>query len=460
MSETKAVEGDAPKRDLVSIDDLSNDEILALFRYADEFDRDLRAWSSLCPGFILATLFFEPSTRTRLSFESSMHRLGGGVISATDGESTSATKGESLADTSRVVGGRYADIIVLRHSDEGAARVAAAYADVPVINAGDGGHEHPTQTLCDLYTLWKEKGHLEGLEVALSGDLRYSRTIHSLAYALARFGASLVLAPFPGMEIPKHVLDRLKSEWNAQVQPTHASALQELTHGKDAVYVTPGKPHQQTLFTQLSDHEIEKIDAIYMTRAQRERHGDAQFDPSEYPSLGPEQLRGASFKETRVMHPLPRVDEISYELDRDPRAIYFRQAGLGVPIRMALIAFLLRQIELDAAPPSSQRRELVRSEFGVRCRNPRCVSNGEGRRYLLPEFELREEVPPLLRCRYCSWEIQASHVGHSGSRKLHRANAAEARRIHLQNRVYFESRDQAIAQGFGEDGLGAGDAKP
>ncbi|PIE24368.1 MAG: aspartate carbamoyltransferase catalytic subunit [Planctomycetota bacterium] len=438
------------KRDLISIDDLSNAEILALFRFADEFDRDLRAWADLCPGYILATLFFEPSTRTRLSFESAMHRLGGGVISATDGESTSATKGESLADTARVVGGRYADIIVLRHAHEGAARVAASYADVPVVNAGDGGHEHPTQTLCDLYTLWREKGKLQGLEVALSGDLRYSRTIHSLAYALARFGASLVLAPFPGMEIPKHVLERLQSEWHAQVQPAHADALSKLTQGKDAVYVTPGKPHQQTLFTRLSEHEVEKLDAIYMTRSQRERHGDAQFDHTDYPSLGPEQLRAAGLKETRVMHPLPRVDEISYELDRDPRAIYFRQAGYGVPIRMALLAFLLGQIELEAAPPPVRgERHVLRSSKGVRCRNPRCISNGEGRRYLLPDFELLQEVPPRLRCRFCAWDVEASHVGHVDSRKLHRANAAESRRIKLENRVYFESREQAEAQGFG-----------
>src|SRR5690606_22817565 len=160
----------------------------------------LRAWSRLCPGAIMATLFMEPSTRTRLSFESAMLRLGGGVITAADIRTTSFTKGESLADTVRVVGGAYADILVVRHPQDGAARVAALYASVPVINGGDGAHEHPTQTLCDLYTLWREKGQLEGLDVVLCGDLRYSRTIHSFAYALARFRANIITMPYPGFE--------------------------------------------------------------------------------------------------------------------------------------------------------------------------------------------------------------------------------------------------------------------
>jgi aspartate carbamoyltransferase catalytic subunit len=185
-------------RHLVSIDDLSLDEIKQLFVHARTFAEDLRASAELCRGMIAASLFYEPSTRTRLSFESAMLRLGGGVITAADMRNLSASKGESLADTARVVSGAYADLVVLRHSSEGAARLAAQYSTVPVINAGDGAHEHPTQTLCDLYNLWIERGRIEGLDVVLAGDLRYSRTIHSFAYALARFGANVVCVPAPG----------------------------------------------------------------------------------------------------------------------------------------------------------------------------------------------------------------------------------------------------------------------
>ncbi|HHI80005.1 MAG TPA: aspartate carbamoyltransferase catalytic subunit [Planctomycetes bacterium] len=450
------------KRDLVSIDDLSNQEILALFEHADRFDQDLKAWADQCPGTILATLFFEPSTRTRLSFESAMLRLGGGVISATQGKDTSASKGESLADTARVVGGRYADLIVLRHSDEGAARVVAQFAEVPVINAGDGAHEHPTQTLCDLYTLWKEKGRLHDLEVVLCGDLKYSRTVHSFAFALARFGAKLVFVPFPGMEIPKHVLDRLQRKWKVRVDRGSLEDFRELAPGRDVVYVTPAKPHQQSLFTDSTPFEgadeiareleegPKRIDAIYMTRSQRERHGDELSEPGELPSLKPEHLKKAKFKDTSVMHPLPRVSELSYELDRDPRAKYFRQAALGVSIRMALIAFLLGKLDLGGAAPPPPPPEIYRSSEGLRCANPACVSNREGRRYLRPEFFLVEQRPPLLRCVFCSWEKTPLIVGHLESKKLHPANGAEAARIHLKNRVYFESMEEARKAGFGE----------
>jgi aspartate carbamoyltransferase catalytic subunit len=449
------------KRDLVSIDDLSNEEILALFEHADQFDHDLKAWADQCPGTILATLFFEPSTRTRLSFESAMLRLGGGVISATQGKDTSASKGESLADTARVVGGRYADLIVLRHSDEGAARVVSQFAEVPVINAGDGAHEHPTQTLCDLYTLWKEKGRLHDLEVVLCGDLKYSRTVHSFAFALARFGAKLVFVPFPEMEIPRHVLERLQRKWKVRVDRGSLDDFRELAPGRDVVYVTPAKPHQQSLFTDSSPFgekngvggELEdgpqKIDAIYMTRSQRERHGADLGEPTDLPSLKPEHLKKAKFKDTSVMHPLPRVDELSYELDKDPRAKYFKQAALGVSIRMALIAFLLGKIDLGSALPPPPPPEIYRSPLGVRCANSACVSNREGRRYLFPEFFLVEERPPLLRCTFCGWEKSPLILGHLDSKKLHPANGAEAARIHLKNRVYFDTMDAAEAAGFG-----------
>jgi aspartate carbamoyltransferase catalytic subunit len=437
------------KRDLVSIEDLSTAEILELFHHADEFRANLRAWSELCRGAIMATLFFEPSTRTRLSFESSMLRLGGGVITAADEKNTSRSKGESLADTVRVVGGSYADILVVRHPEDGAARVAARYARVPVINGGDGAHEHPTQTLCDLYTLWKEKGRLEGLEVVLCGDLRYSRTIHSFCYALARFQANIVTMPYPGFELPDYVLHRLRRDFGVQASAASVADLPGLAGSSNAAaYLTSSKPHQLALFTNLTNVEVNRIDAIYMTRAQRERH--AGEDTSNYPRLTRSTLGAAAAKDARVMHPLPRVDEIDYEVDDDPRSIYFRQAELGVPMRMALMAFLLGKIQLRAARPTLMSvMPGIAAGAGLRCRNERCITNNEGVRYLTRDFRLREsEVPPVLSCAYCEREIEARFVGNSHSRVAHRYNAADARRIRAEHRVYFESEAQAQAAGF------------
>ncbi|MCK5654509.1 MAG: aspartate carbamoyltransferase, partial [Dehalococcoidia bacterium] len=204
-------------RSLVTIDDLSNQEIEAVFSLSDDISDSMNKQSSVCQGKIMASLFFEPSTRTRLSFEAAMHRLGGRVISVVEMGNTSLAKGESIADMARVVGS-YADIIVIRHPWEGAAKVVADYAGVPVINAGDGGHEHPTQTLCDLYTIKKERQTLEGLKIALWGDLKYGRTIHSLAYALARFGATIHFRPGSGLGLPEHVVRKLSTEYGGMLQ--------------------------------------------------------------------------------------------------------------------------------------------------------------------------------------------------------------------------------------------------
>ncbi|MEZ6020633.1 MAG: aspartate carbamoyltransferase [Planctomycetota bacterium] len=231
-------------RHLVSIDDLSLDEIRSLFEHADRFASDPRGFADTCRGMISASLFYEPSTRTRLSFESAMLRLGGGVLTAAEMRNSSASKGESLADTVRVVGGGYADVIVLRHSSEGAARLAAEYSPVPVINAGDGAHEHPTQTLCDLYNLHVERGGIEGLEVVLAGDLKYSRTVHSFAYALARFNANIICVPQPGFEMPRYVLRRLQEQFGVEPVRADVRRLGDLAGKSDAVYLTPQKPHQ------------------------------------------------------------------------------------------------------------------------------------------------------------------------------------------------------------------------
>jgi aspartate carbamoyltransferase catalytic subunit len=436
------------KRDLVSIDDLSQAEIMALFRHADEFRADLRAWSHLCRGSIMATLFMEPSTRTRLSFESAMLRLGGGVISAADPATTSFAKGESLADTVRVVGGSYADIVVVRHPQDGAARVAAQYARVPVVNGGDGAHEHPTQTLCDLYTLWREKGHLEGLDVVLCGDLRYSRTVHSFAYALARFKANVITMPYPGFEMPQFVLERLNRDFGVQAVLASVGELPGIAGGNTAAYLTASRPHQLALFTKLDEVQVGRIDAIYMTRAQRERHvGESTVG---YPRLSRDSMKSELMRDARVMHPLPRIDEIAYEIDDDPRSIYFQQAEFGVPVRMALMAFLLGAIELDVEPSgvSATDPALRFPESGLRCRNERCVVNGEGKNYLVGDFRLVVEWPPRLACGFCGQEIVPAFVGSGTTHRAHPCDAVAARRIKPEHRVYFESEEQARAGGF------------
>ena len=353
------------KFDVVSIEDLETSDIERVFALADDFSAQLERGEQIttAAGLIMATLFYEPSTRTRLSFESSMHRLGGAVISSADMQASSAAKGESLADTVRVVAG-YADLIVLRHPHDGAARVAAEYAPCPVLNAGDGSREHPTQTLCDLYILRKKKGHLKGLTVALCGDLKFGRTVHSLIYALARFGANIVAVPTSGMDVPDYVLERLAAERNYSFSTVTMDELKSLAGGLDALYLTPSAPHQMALFT--GADALQKIpaseppaslDAFYVTRLQKERMSGKEAGATDYVRFDARALRTSRTSEAVVMHPLPRTNELAYELDADPRAVYFEQAAAGVPVRMALIAWLM---EKAAAAPPVRARSLNR----------------------------------------------------------------------------------------------------
>lgn len=435
-------------RHLVSIDDFSNEELLELFRLADEIGRDLRAWSHLCPGFILASLFFEPSTRTRLSFESAMGRLGGRVITAADKSMSSAAKGESLADTVRVVGGSYADIIVLRHPCEGAAKVAANYSPVPVINAGDGSHEHPTQTICDLYSLYVEKGSLEGLNVVLCGDLKYSRTIHSFAYALARFGANLVCVSYPGLEVPKYVTERLQWQYASEAQHVAIREFKDVSRGADVVYFTPQRPHQLSLFTEVEELKLPHYDALYVTRPQRER-----FDSEESGKLGDylridrSSLQGEKFDRTSVMHPLPRIEEIAYEMDDDPRAIYFKQASRGVPVRMAIAAVLLGRLSLKNAPgPIRAQREHALPHDALRCSNGNCISNTE-RLYLRAGF-LVVRQPFVVRCEYCESERAVRWIGDLDARSYGSVDGAYWDQVPTGRLTLFDTEAQALESGY------------
>jgi len=453
-------------RSLVTIDDLSNGEIEALFSLADKMSDSMNEQFGVCHGKIMASLFFEPSTRTRLSFETAMNRLGGSVISAVDVKATSLAKGESIADMARVVGS-YADIIVIRHPWEGAAKVVADYAGVPVINAGDGSHEHPTQTLCDLYTIKKERQTIKGLKIALWGDLKYGRATHSLTYALARFGATILFHLGPGLELPEHVIRKLTTEYGGEL--IRYEALDQAIKGGlfplDAIYITPSSPHQLAMMPEVSIQVELKtgVDALYVTRLQLERLSDTEGQglKEHYPVVDKKLLKGKEFKRTLVMHPLPRIDELAYEVDADPRSMYFKQAARGVPVRMALIAFLLGTKEIsipreeDSFIPKIDY-PVYRRGFGIRCPNPKCVSTQETEtKYIKPEFKIVSNQPLTLRCAYCEHEAHPHYIAssdwHDGTldnKKYHSAESHWTRRIKPENLIIFDSESEAEAHGF------------
>jgi aspartate carbamoyltransferase catalytic subunit len=390
----------APLRHLTSINDLSNDEVEKVFALAERYLKTLGDGPRIVRGmkegrsFVLATLFHEPSTRTRLSFESATLRLGGRVISSADPAASSAKKGESLADEVRMVS-NYADAIVIRHHRDGAARFAAEYAQVPIINGGDGAHEHPTQTIGDLFTLKREKGKLTGLNVALVGDLATSRTVHSLVYALARFGANIVPMPAPGMALPAHVDRRLRGEFGCAVKTSRGRT---------------GEMYYVAASDAARDQKVEaRIDAVYVTRFQAERwKGGAK----NYPRVDPKFLRDRRYGRAAVLHPLPRVDELAIAVDNDRRSAYFRQAAYMVPVRMALAALLLG-LDGDGWQrfPSGFRKSphkiLERpANAAARCTNKKCIVHDPAER-LHARNKFHVMAPRRLRCFYCETDIEA-----------------------------------------------------
>lgn len=300
-------------KDLVSIRDLTRDQIEELLDLSEKmipYARGEKVKRAL-DGRVLGNLFFEPSTRTKLSFESAAHRLGCDVIDVSEMSMTSISKGENLSDTIRMVDA-YCDVIVLRHPHEGAARLAAKFSENPVINAGDGAGSHPTQTLLDLFTMRKAKGSLDGLNIVLVGDLKYGRTVHSLADALTMFGAKLTLVAPESLQMPQDIYKNLHDKG---CNPKKAVKLEDV---------------------------IDQADVLYVTRIQRERFPD----PAEYQKVaGTYRIDNAMLREAKrdmiVMHPLPRVNEIAHEVDSTPHAKYFEQAFNGVPVRMAILCAIL-----------------------------------------------------------------------------------------------------------------------
>ena len=300
-------------RHLIEPMDFTTDELEEIFELAADIQESPELYVDKCKGKVLSTLFYEPSTRTRFSFEAAMLRLGGNIVGFSEPNSSSASKGESIADTIRTVG-CYSDIIVMRHPKEGAPKLASFHSDIPVINAGDGGHQHPTQTLTDLLTIKTIKGKLEDLTIGLCGDLKFGRTIHSLIKAMSRYkNIKLILISPHELEIPDYIKHEILEKNGVEYE--EVESLEENIH---------------------------KLDILYMTRVQKERF----FNEEDYVRLKDSYIldkkKMESAKEDMIiMHPLPRVNEIAYEIDEDPRACYFKQAKFGMYVRMALMTKLL-----------------------------------------------------------------------------------------------------------------------
>ncbi len=321
-----------------------------------------------CDGKIMATLFYEPSTRTQMSFQSAMIRLGGSIIGFDNPSTSSVAKGESLKDTTKIVSS-YSDIVIIRHPQPGAAKAASLTADCPVVNAGDGGHLHPTQTLTDLLTLYEEKGRLDNLNIGLCGDLVNGRTVHSLCKALSAYpGNTFVLISTPNLRLPSYIKDIITASGSRYTEVTSL------------------------------DEVINDLDMLYMTRIQRERFASEEEYLAEKDTyvLDKKKMSHAR-RDMIVMHPMPRVDEITDDVDDDERAVYFKQAKYGMYVRMALIMTLL-----ESDSPSRTLEGIVRRD--VCCTNPKCITNTDT--YLPKSFIGKGDT---LECEYCDERILLEH---------------------------------------------------
>ncbi|MBO5954172.1 MAG: aspartate carbamoyltransferase [Oscillospiraceae bacterium] len=354
-------------RSLIDIVDFSVEELYDLLHTACDIVENPGRYAEACKGKKLATLFFEPSTRTRLSFEAAMMELGGNVLGFSEASSSSAAKGESMADTAKMIS-CYADIMAIRHPKEGAPYVAAKAASIPVINAGDGGHCHPTQTLADLLTIYREIGRLDNLVIGCCGDLKYGRTVHSLISAMSRYSnIKVVLISPEELKLPNYVK-----------------------------YEILDKNGMEYVETTSLEEAMPELDVLYMTRIQRERFDS--FD--EYERLKDSYILTAEKLQTakptmRVLHPLPRVNEISVKVDDDPRAAYFRQALNGKYMRMALILKLLKEAQEGVQMPVEENTSVDE----LFCDNPRCISSCEQE---LPHvFRCVNPENGIYRCIYC-----------------------------------------------------------
>ncbi len=348
-------------RHLLDTTDLSLKEIDDMIELANDIIANKKKYAHICDGKKLATLFFEPSTRTRLSFEAAMYELGGNVLGFSEAASSSAAKGETVEDTIRIVS-NYADIIAMRHPLEGAPRVAVTKTLVPIINAGDGGHLHPTQTLTDLVTLYNEIGRLDHLKIGLCGDLKYGRTVHSLIKTMSHFeGNEFILISTKDLRVPGYIKSILKA---SGCKYTELNSLSEA---------------------------MPLLDVLYMTRIQRERfNSEEEYKKQSGVFVLDTRKLSLGKKTLKILHPLPRVDEITTEVDNDPRAVYFKQAVYGMYARMALIYLMINEpVQQKAKKPAVENRI-------HKCSNPNCITNKE--LYLPNSFVNSGD---MLTCLYC-----------------------------------------------------------
>ncbi len=360
-------------RHLIDTTDISVAEVDQILETALDIIANRKKYSEACKGKKLATLFYEPSTRTRLSFTSAMMELGGNVLGFSDAASSSVSKGETVADTVRVIG-CFADIIAMRHSKEGAPLVASHYANVPIINAGDGSHAHPTQTLTDLLTIRREKGRLNNLTIGFCGDLKFGRTVHSLIKALSRYtGINVILIAPEELRLPSYIRREVCD-----------------------------KNHVPTREVETMEEVMSELDILYMTRVQKERFLDEEEFERLKDSfiLNPERLRTAK-KDMIILHPLPRVNEITRAVDNDPRAAYFRQVENGKFVRMALIYTLLKWAEEERPTTPTPRLDPSLVNNDLRCSNRQCISNSEDVDHLFRKTEDGD-----LRCVYCEARVK------------------------------------------------------
>ncbi len=363
---------------IVSINDLSKEELLDILDLAAYFEKHPN--SKLLDGIIAATLFFEPSTRTRLSFETAVSRLGGRIIGFSDPAATSTSKGETLKDTIKMVS-NYADIIIMRHYLEGAAKYATEITDTPIINAGDGAHQHPSQTMLDLYSILKTQGRLDNLDITMVGDLKYGRTVHSLLMAMSHFKPRFHFVACEELKMPAEFIDFCR--------------------------------RNNIPFTETRDFSAEVIknsDILYMTRVQRERFTDlAEYERvKDLYSLDAKMLEGCR-PNLKVLHPLPRVNEINQDVDDTPQAYYFEQARNGLFARQAMICRALgidprEKGHIKAIRTGESGQEIVGK---ITCQNPKCVTRNEPVR---SRFEVIDREHGRVCCRYCEQEMDVQKI--------------------------------------------------
>ena len=348
-------------KNIIDLDDLSVLDIYKIIKQALQIKENPQEYKSVCSGKILATLFYEPSTRTQMSFQTAMIKLGGSIIGFDNPQNSSVSKGETLKDTLKIVS-TYADVIAMRNPFEGSAKAASYYSSVPLINGGDGGHLHPTQTLTDLVTLYSEKGTLDNLCIGLCGDLKNGRTVHSLIKSMVRFkNNKFILISTNNLKVPTYIKDILKVNGCKYEEVSNLASV------------------------------MNKLDVLYMTRIQKERfESEEEYDKQKGVFVLDTEKLSLGKKDLKVLHPLPRVDEITDEVDNDSRAIYFKQAEYGMYARMALIMELIENKE------NREEQQSLKYSSVHSCENTRCITQTE--KYLPKEFI---KTGDMLICEYC-----------------------------------------------------------